>query len=350
MKPILLLIIIFSSFLGLFSQNETGIRPSNSYFGAHGLNQKKLTYQQIFPIIRNIPPVDTIMPIEVKNAYLVVDSLAKLLTTQTAITFIKNLQPDSDTMKYIMKYLYLLQEYDYVRFEQYLAEVNYNILGRYTLNLYDILYPITMKMNKSNDSQKYRRLSLIDCGIIVKGVVVKIDSMKPPIWYRSHSDSGKYKHYNLTLNILDSLKGTILPMTVHNTLKQKEELQSFSFPTFHVEFGQGALPQIYDNWGEDNSPYRLVDFTMLDQHKRMLRFRLGDTAIIFLNNVETMSNREYDYLRLCLKNFYGYPVFPVRNGMVRDVNRIWSNDEFTPYETWKNTFNNVKNSIKGFGE
>jgi len=348
MKPILLLIIAISSFLSLYSQNETGIRALN--YNYSGVREEALTYQQIFPIIRNIPPVDTIMPIQVKNAYLVVDSIAKLLTTQTAIAFIKNLQPDSDTMKYIMKYLYLLQEYDYIRFEQYLTEVSYNNSGKYRLNLSEILYPIIMKMYKSNDSQKYRRLSLIDCGIIVKGVVVKIDSMKPPIWYRSDSDSGKYIYYNLTLNILDSLKGTILPMTVHNTLKNKEKIQSFSYPTFNVEFGEGALPQTTEYWGAENSPFRLVDFTMLDQHKRMLRFRLGDTAIIFLNNVETMSNREYDYIRLCLNNFYGYPVFPVRNGLVRDVNRIWSNDEFTPYETWKNTFNNVKNSIKGFGE
>ena len=350
MKTILILIIIFSSFLGLYSQNETGIRPSNSYFGAHGLNQKKLTYQQIFPIIRNIPPIDTIMPYEVKNAYLVVDSIAKLLTTQTAITFVHNLSPNSDTLKYLMKYLYILQEYNYVLFEQYLHEVYYNQLQKYNVSISNVIGEIISKLKSSEDTQKDRKLSLIDCGFILKVEVVKIDSMKPPLWFRSKLDSGKYKHFNLTLRVLDTLKGTVIPMTLHNTLKQKEEIQNYSFPTFNVEYGEGALPQIYDNWGTENSPYRLVDFTMLDQNKKMLRFRLGDTVIIFVKNIETMSNLQYDYLRLSLKNFYGYPVFPVRNGMVRDVNRIWSNDEFTPYETWKNTFNNVRNSIKGFGE
>lgn len=348
MKTILFLIIIFSSFLGLYSQNETGIRALN--YNYSGVREEALTFQQIFPIIRNIPPIDTIMPIEIKNAYLVVDSLAKLLTTQTAIAFIKNLHPDSDTMKYIMKNLYLLQEYDYIRFEQYLTEVSYNNSGRYKLNLSDILYPIKMKMYKSNDSQKYRRLSLIDCGIIVKGVVVKIDSMITPVWYRNQESIGKYNYFNLTFKVLDSVKGTILPMyETNNNLKQQDNI-SLSFPTFNVEYGKGAVPQLYYNIGEINPPFQYVDLTMFDQHKEMLRFKQSDTVIVFLQNIHTMSNREFDFLRLSLNNFYGYPVFPVRNGMVRDVNRIWSNDEFTPYETWRNTFNNVKNAIKGFGE
>lgn len=348
MKHIQLLIILFSTYFSLYSQNETGIRQLN--YNYSGVREEALTFQQIFPIIRNIPPVDTIMPLEVKNAYLVVDSLAKLLTTETAVAFIKNLHPDSDTMKFIMKYLYLLQEYDYIRFEQYLTEVSYNNSGKYKLNIADILHPLNNKLYKSNDSQKYRRLSLIDCGIIVKGVVVKIDSMKPPIWYRSDSDSGMYNYINLTLKVLDSLKGTILPMNEPNNNLKQEETKSLSFPTFNVEYGKGAVPQLEHFLGEINAPFGYVDLTMFDQHKEMLRFRQSDTVIIFLQNIHTMSNREFDYLRLCLNNFYGYPVFPVRNGMVRDVNRIWSNDEFTPYETWKNTFNNVKNAIIGFGE
>jgi len=351
MKPILLLIIIFFSFLGLYSQNETGIRPSNSYFGAHGLNQKKLTYQQIFPIIRNIPPVDTIMPIEVKNAYLVVDSLAKLLTTQTAITFIKNLQPDSDTMKYIMKYLYLLQEYDYVRFEQYLAEVNYNILGKYKSNISTILHSILKKIQSSNESHKYRKLSILEAGMILKVEVVAIDSMKSPPWYKRSWDSSQYSYYNLNLRVLDTLKGRIIPMTSYNTLKKIEEKKSFSFPVFEVEYSYGSiLPQVEHTLGLEDSPFRFVDFTLYNKTRRILQFNIQDTLIIFLDNVETMSNREYDYLTLYLRNNFAFPVFPVRNGLVRDVNRIWSNKEFTPYETWKNTFNNVKNSIKGFGE
>lgn len=349
MKPFFILFLLFSSFLSLYSQNETGIRPSNSYFGAHGLNQKKLTYQQIFPIIRNIPPIDTIMPIEVKNAYLVVDSLAKKMTSKKVENYFHELRIDDEEFIYILRNIYLIQEYDYVRFEQYVAEIKYNNLGVYKLQLSELLYALKDKISESNDHKKYRKLSLIDCGIILKVEVVKIDSMQNPIWFYNTTDSGEYKHYKLTLKVLDTLKGTILPMSNHNSLKQRKELQSFSFPTFTVEFGQGAVPQITHYSDMENSHYRLIDFTMFDQHKEMLRFRLGDTAIVFLKNVETMSNREYDYLRLCLKNFYGYPVFPVRNGKVRDVNGIWSDYEFTPYETWKNTFNNIKNEIKGFG-
>lgn len=343
MKLVIFLLLAFST-VSLYTQNETGIRSGNlenmNYFDIHNN-----IYPFQVPIIKNIPPIDSFVPNDIYFGYRVVDSLAKLFTTEQAIAYINTLHWNSDTMKTILRYLYNLENYDFVRFNQYLYETEYNQLGRYKSNLNYLRRFLISKYLEDNIPNKMRNISIIGSNAILLVEVVKIDSMKalhPSV--SRNVDTLTYDFYKATFRILDTLKGIHLPCSVPDNNLKEEQIHSFSYPTMFVKFDDNTY------WQDKNESHRSPFFKKIepmfyDTTKKMFCIKSGDTAIVFLDNSYLQSKTTYDYFYLRLSCYYSNGALPIVNGMVKDINHIWFDQDFTPYQDWKNHFNSVKDSI-----
>jgi hypothetical protein len=71
-----------------------------------------------FPILTLRPPVTTDMPLDVLLGYIFADSLARSVPTAESASLINNLT-ESDTLQHALRYYYLMDDYDPVRFFQW---------------------------------------------------------------------------------------------------------------------------------------------------------------------------------------------------------------------------------------
>lgn len=349
MKPIIFLTIIFSSFLGLYSQNETGIRSGNlgnmNYFDIHNN-----IYPLQVPVLKIIPPIDDAMPKQVKKSYRMVDVLARKYTTSKAISYIESLHCESKEFATILKHLFILENYDFVRFTQYIFETNYNQLGLYKADLEDIRRFILSKFIQDNLPSMKKNLAILGSQAILKIQVVRIDSMKAIHASASrNADTLTYDFYKATFRILDTLKGNILPCSEpYENLKSEQGL-SFSFPTMFFRYDENTFYQ--DRWESHRIPlFKKIEPMLYDSSNKMCRFKQEDTAIVFIDNSYLQSDKFNDFMYLRLSCYYSNAALPVVNGMVKDINHIWFDQDFTPYQDWKNHFNSIKDSILRLGE
>jgi len=285
------------------------------------------------------------MPLDISIAYTVVDSLAKLITTEQAVSYLSTITWNSDTMKTIFKYMFSLHNYDFVRFKQYLYETKYNQSGNYKADLDEVFRYISYFYKKSNDTIMKKKYSILGSDAILFVHVVKVDSMKAIHASASrNADTLTYDFYQATFRILDTLKGNILPCSKPNANLKSEQTQSYSFPTMFAEFDYNTYWQDKDE-SHRKPMFEKIEPLYYDSSKTMFRIKPGDTAIVFIHNTDFQSDKYQDLFYLCFVNYYSNAALPVVNGMVKDINHIWFDQDFTPYQDWKNQFNSIKDSI-----
>jgi len=96
------LLLIFSCLAGQLSAQIVTHQPYQRYGGS-------LEYQIQLP--SNYPPLQTGMPYDIMLGYVYFDSLTRAFTYDSLMSIIPLLNY-SDTLKYAMKYLYKLDDYD----------------------------------------------------------------------------------------------------------------------------------------------------------------------------------------------------------------------------------------------
>lgn len=357
---IILCVIVFHSFVAN-AQNESGTR----YLNQTRFQQQHLWYdsttqmfQQAFPIIRNFPPINTGMPIDILLGYIYLDSLLKSSTNHTLDSMLNTMNSSNDTLKYALKYLYRLVDYYPVIFKQYANEINFYqnrgprkikiigatgdtlspTVGPYSVNLIKLKSKIEEKFKDVFLGQsKLAYYSMFLADYILRVHIINIDSIL------CKNVSSSYYRYNVTASIIDTLKGKVIPVVSLNnqTKKNIEKLTGLDY-LFNFQFTPYNYGMLYVTGAEPL--YSKQDTSFSDSWK--FKMKTGQEAIVFI----TLDNQLYDYQR----DYYDFDLEPrcslnalkIENENVYDINNVWSNQTIIPYQNWKQIFSTLQNNIK----
>jgi hypothetical protein len=332
-------------------------------------------FQIQYPIIRSIPPISTDMPYDVLLSYIYLDSLIRFTTQSQTDSMIKSRTSLNDTLKNTIKYLYKLQDYNPIIFKQYWDEVrryhvssgrkskvvfkkdgftmpndsepNIPYQGRYTNDLYSLIFKITdgMPQKITNDSDRAALFSLMEAEYILR---VRILSLPDSMYYRIGRIDSNDTRYQVMAEVLDTIKGKVF--------------KNYNF----INNGLSAIKTGHNNFMLDISnpiikiQYSSLDYNILGGMSNGITYLYPDSAflsnrrfnlqpnqecIIFLVHESHFLDSTNDYYDLTTAPRASACALPIFNGMVRDVNNVWSQDLYLPYDIWKNRINALINKI-----
>jgi len=342
------------------AQNESGTR----YLNQTRFQQQHLWYdsttqmfQQTFPIIRNIPPINTGMPFDILLSYIYLDSLLKYSNNHTLDSMLNTINYSNDTLKYALKYLYRLVDYYPVIFNQYANEVNFYqnrgqrkikiigdngdtlspTVGPYSVNLIKLRSKIEEKFKDVFLGQsKLAYYSMFLADYILRVHIINIDSML------CKNVSSTYYRYNVTASIIDTLKGKIIPVVYQNsqTKKKFDKITSLDY-LFNFQFTPYDYSMLYVT---DTEPlYSNQDTSFSDSWK--FRMKAGQEAIVFITLDNQLYDLQRDYFDFDLEPRCSLNALKIENGNVYDINNVWSNQTVIPYQDWRQIYSNLQNNI-----
>ncbi|MBL8003777.1 MAG: hypothetical protein JNL36_01655 [Candidatus Kapabacteria bacterium] len=331
------IVVIFSFIctISAFAQNENGERPK----GYTDYYYNYISFHRAFPILRTIPPIDTTMPLDIQLTYFYVDSLFRRPINQLFgkhfDKLIKDLHWNSDTIRYAWKFLYKLEDYDPIKSAQYKLETFINGGVKYKSKYFHTKFNLVQKTKTLPDSLRLKVYSLIEPIYVLKIVVFALDSI----------DSTR--EFNVICKVLDTLKGKKIPMLPeNNTLKSGETIKS-SFPLFQFSYLSSTVQQNTE-LSHGKHLYKYYEPHFYDASKFMMRMKPGDTAVVFLFEGNDVRSKTHDYLYIRIDPFASNGALPIINGKVKDINKIWSNELYLPYEEWKEEFEKNKRFVLDF--
>lgn len=346
-RSLIIMFLTFVSTFTLFAQNEDGVRnieriPDNPPFSA---------FHTAVPIIRSIPPLSLSMPYDVLLGYIAMDSIARFYNDsayravrgQSLERDLDNLQPSNDTLHTIWRLWYQMQDYDPIRFYQYLIEQYISQNNNYAFRFYNV-QTLSYKTHKLNHPLKKRIASALIPDFILKVQVVGIDSMKSPV--SGYGDTSKFIFYDIKCIVLDTLKGKVIPMeSISNNLSQKKTEQPNSINGyFHFVVSNNSYPQVRYS-PHSNTYFPKIDSLIFDNSTKFMRVHNGQELLVFLSLVDELHTKTHDYIHIHTATPASNGVLPIVNGMVSDVNKIWSDNTWISYESWKEKYNDAVNII-----
>ncbi len=368
-----------------FSQNETGTRYLNSLIFEHSsmwYDSNTAMFQKKYPIIRNLPPLNTGMPYDILLSYIYLDSLLISTKHKQTDSIIKSWTTMNSNLSNTLKYLYKIIDYNPIIFKQYCNEVSLNRkdnnkqpfiyyyhadsltgefngiidtvandtsnmgLGKYTNDLINLVPKLCSKIwNLANDSliiknSKVAYWSALYSDYIFKIKVLKIDSIK------NKNTPLNYKRYNVTAQVLDTLKGQIyipylVDTQIKKTINRNQSNESFSL----IQFEYTPKNYIKDNNDDSNkSEFKLND-SLFQDYFGNFKMDINQEAIVFLKHCNYLVDYQNDYYDLDLEPSCSNNALPLINGQVRDLNHYWSSNNYINYLDWKNIYLQVKNQI-----
>lgn len=339
MKTIAVLFYIIST-VSAFAQNESGERiPFN-------FKNKKSIYSffnRTFPIIRNIPPINEYTPNEIFSSFNFFNLLLKkrIFLPHQNLSYSSNRinYSDEDLVRYAWKCLYLIDDYDPVKSNQFYIETKINTNQNYYFDLEYFRRKLCDCALDLPNRKKRKIYSLLQAHYILKVVITS--SQKTP-----DVNGEIYDRYNFYCTLIDTLKGKIHEENLLNyptDLDDKLYVNKNSFSFLSSVFTSGiclyAGPHLYKS---SESKYS----TRSDGY---IYFNHGDTAIVFLSYYDDFySTNKVDNFTLAINNLASNGVLPVINGIVKDINNVWSNQLYLPYEEWKEEFEKSKRFILDF--
>jgi len=351
-KAVKLFVGILLCTISVFSQNEDGVRnldflPNNPPFSA---------FHTGVPIIRSIPPLSMSMSYNVMLGYIAMDSLGRFYNDsafravrgKSLYTELEELKPSDDTLHTFWKYWYQMMDFDPIRFQQYLNEQYLTQNNKYSFRFtYDVAY-LMGKSHKLNHPLRKRIAAALIPDFILKVQVVGIDSMKAPI--DSYGDVTKYKFYNIKCLVLDTLKGKIIPKKCEsNNLIIKTEQTASNSCYFHFVISTNSYPQTRLS-SHSLIYFPKIDSLIFDKEREIMRVHNGQELIIFVDCGNSLYTKTEDYFQIHTNTRASNGVLPIVNGMVSDVNKIWSDSTWISYETFKERYNEAVEIImtKGY--
>ena len=343
-KYLLLFILILSTGI-LHSQMR--VRPDSTYLAEPRIN----VYHTKLPILQNIPPIHSAMPFDIQLAYLALDSFCRTNTNPFWVDdWIKNVNLTNDTLHTLWQYAYKAIDYDPFRFYQYLEE-QYIQSKKYRTYFTFKTHDIIDKSYKLPLANKYHIYSALRPMFVLRVSVMSIDSMKSSIY--TQGDSTQYNHFKITCLVTDTLKGKKIPMFCLNqnsTKKTKdvnENLSNNCFFEFYISLRTYPQPRPHSHF---STPFPMIDPLIYDKSRQIMRFQPGQDLIVFLGRGNVSYSRTHDYIQIHPEHYCSNGVLPIINGMVSDVNKVWSDNKWISYSTWKEKFNDAVNIIltKGY--
>lgn len=362
----------------IHAQNESGHRsfPLGAMKAVDELfDSTNAMYQLQYPIIRSIPPLSTSMPYGVLISYIYLDSLLRMSTDKQLDSVIKSWRTTNDTLKTIIKALYLICDYNPIIFTQYMDEqsrymsqqtgrigkveyldTNYKpdttapiiYQGRYSSGLYWAEMELLSKLfNVVNPEYKQSFYSLIYSDYILRIKVIGIDSF---INKNAPSVNSKDYRYNVTAQVLDTIKGKVFKSIPITALQKKEEKnrslalnKDYPFMTFQFlkrNYMQPTIKATVDTLNDLKEEQEFV----IDNGKFYMK--VGQEAVVFLRHKNALMDLENDYYDLGVEPSCSYnALFIDEKNNIRDLNKFWSPNVTLNYNTWKIRIKNLINKI-----
>jgi hypothetical protein len=338
MKTVLFVLFLFCLNINLFAQNETGTRilDKERFQRRHiWLDSSTYFYQTQFPIIRTIPPLNTGMPTDVIIGYIALDSLLRFASETSVDSLLNEWTTLNDTLKWSVKYLYKLNDYNPIIFNQYMNEVLINQkiksnTGKYRLTLNHLKYALSEKFRKIyTNSTKLAFYSMFYADFILKVRLLSIDSLI------NYSSSLHYISFNANVQILDTLKGRVFPPQQNI----QPSINSSSFIPQH-NFSFQFTSENYNSLGVINQEQLYFKKDSIFSKNNGFRMTTGQEAIIFITFKNPLFDFQYDYFDLELNQRCSLNALRIENDNVYDVNHVWSNQTVIPYTQWKQLYEN----------
>ena len=338
----------------LYSQNESGTRHLDTTIGKLGFYPSSYTllFHHSYPIIKDIPPLNTSMPLEVIMGYIFVDSLARHMQRNEMMSRMKSWNTLNDTLKSIAKFYYKMMDYNPCILHQYSKETELNQSLRYKTDVITLRNETEFEYCRlSPDSLKNIFRTLITSENILRVKVVAIDSMKPP--QPAYGDTNSFEFFAGTCQVLDTIKGRVFPSITNNQpifKNKKYRMQSFitdaNTTYMYFQYEDVTTPQ---NFRSDNSiPYLFQKSDpRLTKYNGGFGLQIGQEIIVFLTRGSRLMDEHNDYYILSPNYYCSNAALPIVNGIVYDVNKIWSDAETLSYQDWLEKFNYYKNLLLG---
>ncbi len=365
MKKLIFLTAILSFLIsaGVWAQNESGSRYLNQpIFEKTKLwfNESNSMYQSQFPIIRSIPPLSTGMPYEIMLSYIYLDSLLRFGTEHETDIMLDSWNSLNDTMKYTCKFLYMMNDYNPIIFNQYIGEVDlhreidYSIrdssydrydsgqksYGVYKNSLLKLRYNLCEKFRELVSSDNNALFSLLHADYILKVHITDIDSMRNK--YSPFDESTPDYRYNILARIDTIFKGQVVKLLPENTIFPNLK-KIISNSVGYMNFTSSSF--LYSSlWSSEGSMYQYPDTNFL-RSDGLFYLKEGQDIIVFMQFGNQKFDCEYDYFEIFPCQSCSLNALPIIDGNVHDVNRVWSESGILSYDEWVNKFNTLKMKI-----
>ncbi len=363
-----------------FSQNETGVRQiyktGCQYLGIW-YDSNTAMFQERYPIIRSIPPISTDMPYNILMGYIYADSLMRCTTPNQTDSLIKSWTSLNDTLKYAIKYLYELEDYNPVIFRQYCDELwwhqrptvdsgaGYKVvfedgftmpngsephiptyLAVYRNDLLGLVSKLNVKFAHviPNESERAALFSLSEAQYVLR---VRILSASDSVPNKYVAYPPNQYRYQVTAEVLDTIKGRVfnsyglsgpdaisMPNSANPIIKIQYSPKDYWIIDEETDFGI-----IYPN--PDSS---FLDQSIHSMHS--FKFTPNQECIVFMVNESRFVDSTADYYDFITEPRASAAALPIINGQVRDVNHIWSSETYLPYSEWRNRIEALINKIR----
>lgn len=339
-------------------------------------------FQKQYPIIRNLPPINTGMPIDILLSYVYLDSLLKYTDRHKTDSLIKSWTGMNSNLANSLKYLYKIIDYNPIIFNQYTNEATLNRKslstpltyliyehtdsitgefngirdtipndtshaqdGTYTNNLIDMVPKLCSKIwNLAKDSNvtpftKTAYWSALYSDYILKIKVLHIDSIK------NKNTPLDYKRYNVTAQVLDTIKGQVYQRFIlpSNFDKNVNYIQDYiNYPLIQFQYTPNNY---YDSRGDSHPSEDKISDSLFKDNKGHFKMNINQEAVVFLKHCNYLIDFQNDYYDLDLEPTCSNNALPIINGEIRDINHYWSNSDYMSFTSWKNLYLQLKNQI-----
>ena len=293
-----------------------------------------MLFQQQYPMLQNLPPLSTGMPFDVMIGYIYADSLFKFGNEDSCFMTSMRLQNCwiNDTLKAFAKFIYEMQDYNPIIFQQYLDESKNADL--FPTGVCNELFPYLGSCLQTRFQGGDRKIidNIFNASYILK---VRINAIL---------DSGttymsKHTHmiYKASARVLDTLKGQVFtpcsqPPQSLNKKPNNQPLDNDNYPDICFEFSHWYFANDGDADIKDSVITGKKEFNLIP----------GQEYIVFLDISSRIIDFQNDYYDL-------YTEFPfaisIVNGQIRDYDHIWGTSTWLDYPLWKVKFNQLKQRI-----
>ena len=277
------------------------------------------------------------MPYDIMVGYIIADSVLRNASPVEISNFVYSLGYN-DTLKYILKYMYLLSDYDPIRYSRFL-----------------LTQPTPRSSGYGTQNHVFQRVSVLPDGAL-NGRLVAPDyilhlrvnetvTTEIPDGLRCKSLIASHS------TVIDKIKGQILPplgthygLTTVGSNSGNGESEEISLPA-PTDFVFEYCP----NWerrdvngGKWNSIICPDGTPWIKPSQEYIVF----TKPIFYRSCETTAY----YAMTPLGGTYSAGMYPIENGNVIDKDNSFGWGEVVPVETFKQNLRNLINTIKNYGE
>ncbi len=292
------------------------------------------------------------MPEDVRIGYIILDSVRRDIPEKEFLTFLGR-QYDNDTLRYIMKYLYKMVDYNPVLF----ALTSYYTYTRTSVLISTIMYHIENFVLHYSPKRYLDKLLIraeIIAHVLVEDTLRLIDNgaVHPIVSI-------------VTSSIQDTIKGKVLPkpkiIDLNPPSTKTNDSELADFPSNYLQFSYrpewGRVPQkdviaddigvtIADDDGKVIYPPKMMDSTGSGWVKK------GKEYIVFLKFQSVCDDSNYSYFSLSPFLMYSATcnVYPIENGSVIDPVNELGFGESVEVNLFKNLLKQRINETVNYGD